>query len=196
MHKEPSMASESSEFRAPIFELAESPPAPKRIVEALLFVGGSPLTPQRAGEIVRHLTPDEFEKLIDELNRDYRRQRRPYQIETLEHGYVLKLKSRYDGIVERLAASPREARLTDAALQVLALIAYRQPIGKADIDGLRGQDSRSPLHQLVRLGLVAVQSRADAGSKETGYVTTARFLELFELRDLDDLPKTGDLQRI
>jgi segregation and condensation protein B len=174
----------------------ESPPPPARIVEALLFVGGPPLTPERAGEIVRGLTADQLRSIIDGLNRDYRGQNRPYNIHASDAGYVLALKPQFRGVKERLAGSPREARLSPGALDVLALIAYRQPLTKADIDSLRGNDSRSPLQQLVRLGLVAVESRPELGPKETAYLTTPRFLELFGLRSLEDLPQTGDLQRL
>ena len=174
----------------------ESPPPPARIVEALLFVGGPPLTPARAGEIVRNLTADQFRGVVDDLNREYRRQNRPYVIHASDAGYVLALKPQFRGVKERLAGSPREARLSPGALDVLALVAYRQPLQKAEIDSQRGNDSRSPLQQLVRLGLVAVESRPELGPKETAYMTTPRFLELFGLRSLDDLPQTGDLQRL
>jgi segregation and condensation protein B len=174
----------------------ESPPTPARIVEALLFVGGPPLTPTRAGEVVRNLTADQFRGIIDELNRDYRGQNRPYVIHASEAGFVLALKPQFRGVKDRLIGSPREARLTPGALDVLALVAYRQPLGKAEIDSQRGSDSRGPLQQLVRLGLVAVEPRPDLGPKETAYATTPRFLELFGLRSLDDLPQTGDLQRL
>lgn len=186
---------EQSEIRNPKVEI-ETPPSPGRIVEALLFVGGPPLSAERAGEIVRHLTPEQFHGLVDQLNRDYRRQNRPYIIQASDQGYALALKAQFRAIRERLAHSPREARLTQQALDVLALIAYRQPLAKADLDGHRGSDSRGALQQLVRLGLVAIEPQPQLGPKETAYVTTARFLELFDLQSLDDLPQTGDLQRL
>ncbi len=175
---------------------SESPPTPARIVEALFFVGGLPLTPERAGEIVRNLTAEQFRGIVDDLNRAYRRQNRPYGIQMNEAGYVLALKPQFRRVKERLAGSPREARLTPGALDVLALVAYRQPLNKAEIDSQRGSDSRSPLQQLVRLGLVAIEMRPELGPKESAYVTTPRFLELFGLGSLDDLPQTGDLQRL
>jgi segregation and condensation protein B len=192
---ENSDSGEEAESRKPKAEI-ETPPPLLRIIEALLFVGGPPLSAERAGEIIRRLPPEQFEGIIDELNRTYRRQRRPYVIQSSEQGYVLSLKPQFRGVVERLAASPREARLTDAALQVLSLIAYRQPVSKTEIDSQRGNDSRGPLQQLVRLGLVAAEPRPELGGNESGYVTTPRFLELFELRGLDDLPRAGDLQRL
>ena len=172
----------------------ESPPTPARVVEALLFAGGPPLDAGRAGEIVRSLTPEQFQAIIDELNRDYRKQGRPYVIQHGEQGYALTLRPPFRAVRERLIGSPREARLTPAALDVLALVAYRQPVGKAEIDSQRGSESRASLQQLVRLGLIAVETQA--GANESAYVTTPRFLELFGLHGLDDLPRTGDLQQL
>jgi len=174
----------------------EAPPSPRQIVEALLFVGGPPLSPARAGEIIRGLSPEQLRDTVDELNRTYRKQARPYAIQSSDAGYTLALKAPFRGVRERLVASPREARLMPAALDVLALIAYRQPIAKAEIDSQRGADSRGALQQLVRLGLVAVVQQPELGPKEIAHVTTPRFLELLGLSSLDDLPQTGDLQRL
>ena len=173
---------------------AAPPPLP-RIVEALLFVGGAPLTPERACDAVRGLTPATFLQIIDGLNRDYRRQHRPYRIQPREQGFELTLRPLFRIVLERLYGSAREARLSPAALDVLALIAYRQPVGKNEIDSLRGGESGAALRQLVRLGLAAVQ-RGDADQREAMYRTTPRFLKLFHLRSLDDLPRTQELHRL
>jgi segregation and condensation protein B len=175
---------------------SDTPPSPRQIVEALLFVGGPPMSAERAGEIVRNLSFEQLRMIVDDLNRDYRRQGRPYVIHAGESGYTLLLKPQFRGVRERLAGSPREARLTPAAVDVLSLIAYRQPQSKLEIDSQRGMDSRGPLQQLVRLGLIAVVQRPELGPKEAAYITTARFLEHFNLATLDDLPQTGDLQRL
>lgn len=173
----------------------ESPPPLRRIVEAMLFVGGAPLTAERAAEAVRDLTAEQFVEIIDGLNRDYRQQGRPYRIQVRERGYVLALQPRFRGVHERLYGSTREARLTPAALDALALVAYRQPITKQEVEALRGGESVGALRQLVRLGLIAVQ-RGQAEQREVTYSTTSRFLSLFGLRSLDDLPRTQDLQKL
>jgi segregation and condensation protein B len=175
---------------------AASPPPLLRIVEALLFVGGAPLTPERAGEAVRGLTPDQFREAVDTLNRGYRRQGRPYRIHAQGKGYVLDLCTRFRRVREKLYGTTREARLSPAAIDVLSLVAYRQPATKQEIDSLRGAESGSLLRQLVRRGLIAVVHRGDSAQREVSYGTTARFLELFRLRSLDDLPQTQDLQRL
>lgn len=175
---------------------SDSPPTPRQIVEAVLFVGGQPLSAERAGDILRDLSSEQLHQIVEELNRDYRRQGRPYAILNTPRGYVLRLKPQFSVVRERLATSPREARLTPAALDVLALVAYRQPIEKSVIDSQRGADSRTALQQLIRLGLIAVVPRPEVGAKDPAYVTTPRFLELFGLSSLDDLPQTGELHQL
>jgi segregation and condensation protein B len=181
---------------APASSTDEAPPSPMRIIEALLFVGGEPLTAARACEIVRGLTPGQFSEVIDNLNAQYRRQGRPYGILAQERGYVLTLRPRYRSVVDKLYGGIREARLSPATIDVLALLAYRQPATKSEIDALRGAESGSLLRQLVRRGLATILQRADAERKEVTYGTTPRFLELFGLSSLDDLPRTQDLQQI
>jgi len=95
--------------------------------------------------------------------------------------------------MEKVFGGVREARLSTQAIDVLALVAYRQPATKVEIDSLRGAESASLLRQLVRRGLIQVMYRAEAERKEVSYGTTARFLEMFGLQSLDDLPKTQEL---
>jgi segregation and condensation protein B len=172
------------------------PPPMKRIIEAFLFVGGPPLTAERAAEAIRGLTPAQFEEAIANLNQDYRQQARPYAIQPKEHGYVLTLRPRFRSIVDKLYGGMREARLSQAAIDVLALVAYRQPVTRQEVESLRGAESSGVLRQLVRRGLITVVSRGQANQREVAYGTTPRFLELFSLRGLDDLPQTQDLQRM
>jgi segregation and condensation protein B len=173
-----------------------APPPLVRIIEALLFVGGPPLTAARACETVRGLTPAQLEEAIDTLNHDYRRQGRPYHVEAREHGHVMVLRPRFRAVHDRLYGGTREARLSPPAIDVLSLVAYRQPATKPEIDALRGADSGALLRQLVRRGLVAVVQRGGQAQREVAYGTTPRFLELFGLRSLDDLPQTQDLQKL
>ncbi len=171
------------------------PPPLVRIVEALLFVGGAPLTAVRACEAVRGLTEDLFTQAVATLNRAYRLQGRPYRIHARDQGYELVLLPRYRPVVDHLYGSTREARLSPAALDVLALVAYQQPVSRQEVESLRGAESGGLLRQLVRHGLIAVR-RGEADQREVVYVTTARFLSLFHLRSLEDLPRTQDLQRL
>jgi segregation and condensation protein B len=173
-----------------------APPPLKRIVEALLFVGGAPLTAVRACETIRGLTTAQLTEAIDALNHDYRVQGRPYLVEMRDQGYVLSLRPRFRPVHEKLYGGVREARLSPGMVDVLALVAYRQPATKQEVDALRGADSGSLLRQLVRHGLIAIVQRGDASQREVAYGTTQRFLDLFRLHSLDDLPQTQDLQKL
>jgi segregation and condensation protein B len=182
---------------APVPEGSEkAPPSPLRIVEALLFVGGAPLTAKRVCEVIRGFSAEQFTQALDTLNRAYRLQNRPYTILARGEGYSLTLRPKHKGVMEKLYGGQREARLSTAAIDTLALVAYRQPATKAEIDSLRGADSRGLLGQLVRRGLVQVVFRADAAQREVSYGTTPRFLDWFGLQSLDDLPRTQDLQQL
>jgi segregation and condensation protein B len=173
-----------------------SPPAVSRLVEALLFVGGVPLTLERAAAAIRGLTDSQFMQAIASLNQNYRRQGRPYFIQAEGQGFSLTLRPRFHSVVERLYGQTREARLSPPAIDVLALVAYRQPVTKQEIDSIRGVESGALIRQLVRRNLIAVVQRGEAGRRDVLYGTTPRFLELFQLRSLDDLPQTADLQRL
>ncbi len=176
-------------------DVERTPPPLARIIEALLFAGDQPLTPASAAVAVRGLSSEQFRAAIDELSRQYRRQGRPYAIQSRPEGFTLALKAGFANVRQRLTAGPREAKLTVPMLDVLAVVAYKQPVTRNEIDALRGADSVAILRQLVRLNLVAVQD-AVPGTTEPAYNTTPRFLELFGLRTLDDLPQTADLQKI
>jgi segregation and condensation protein B len=170
-----------------------APPPLERIVEALLFLGGPPLSAERACEAVRGLTPAQFSQIVEALNHDYRQQGRPYRIQPRGAGYEMVLQPRFRVVLDRLYGSMREARVAPATLDALALVAYRQPVTRQEVESLRGADSSSLLRQLVRLGLIAVQ-RGETDQREVRYGTTPRFLKLFGLHSLEDLPRTQDLQ--
>ena len=190
------LGDEAWPVESPPVEESAAPPQPVRIIESLLFVGGSTLTAKRAREILRGLTAEQFEEAIAQLNADYRRQVRPYLIQPQGAGWVLTLRPRYRHVFEKLYGGVREARLSTAAIDVLALVAYRQPVTKPEVDTMRGADSGSLLRQLVRRGLIQIVALTSAKPKEIAYTTTPRFLEMFGLASLDDLPKTQDLQRL
>jgi len=172
------------------------PPPPLRIIESLLFVGAAPLSFERAKQIIRGLAKEQFQQAFDELNAAYRRQNRPYALTHAPEGWSLTLKPAFHELREKVFGGVKEARLSTAAVDVLALIAYRQPCTKAEVDTWRGAESGSLLKQLVRRGLVHIVYRAEAEQREVSYGTTPRFLEIFGLQGLEDLPKTQDLQQI
>jgi len=172
------------------------PVNPRSILEALLFVGhprNEPLSPAQAAEIMRGVRPDEIARLVSELNAQYEASGRPYRIVFEQSGYRMKLLPEFDGLREGFFGKVRQVRLSQQALEVLAIVAYRQPITVKEVNRLRGKPSGAILAQLVRRDLISVTyPDGDARKSTAQYRTTQRFLELFKLQSLEDLPQLGE----
>jgi segregation and condensation protein B len=170
--------------------------SPAQVIEAALFVGGGPLTARKIAGLLRgSQQAKDVEQTIDDLNDSYVAQARPYEIRLGDGGYRLELRPEYDRLRHRVYGSgPREVRLSQDVLEVLALVAYRQPITEKDIEGHGKQNAGNLLRQLLRRDLIAFE-RGPGGRKDLHYHTTARFLSVFGLGTLDELPQAEDLAR-
>lgn len=164
--------------------------SPLTILEALLFVGlpdGKPLSSRTVAGLMRGVRPQEIDDLAGQLRRRYRADNCPYEVVSRDEGWALRLRPEFAGFGRVLEARARMVRLDAEALDVLAAVAWNQPVPR---DGLveLGCDARpAVLRQLVRRGLLELR-RADEGSEEPCYRTTAKFLEVFRLESLADLP--------
>ncbi|MEN6458762.1 MAG: SMC-Scp complex subunit ScpB [Thermoguttaceae bacterium] len=170
------------------------PVNPRTILEAMLFVGdgnNQPLTPARAAELMRDVAVDEIPSLVDELNRRYDAEGAAYRIVGEGDGYRLSLRDEYESLRDRFYGRIREARLSQAAVDVLALVAYQQPITSEKVGHLRGKPSSHVLSQLVRRGLLRIE-RPESSRRTAHYRTTDRFLQLFHLDSLGDLPRSEE----
>ncbi len=173
------------------------PVCPRSILEAMLFVGrrdGGPLRIEEAAETMRGVEPSEIPGLVDELNRRYRAAGCPYEICSERGGYRLSLTRPFHSMRDRFHGRIREARLSQAAIDVLAIVAYEQPLTAERIGHLRGKPSGPVISQLVRRGLLRIE-RPDSQPRQAQYYTTDRFLRLFGLENLDDLPRSEELDR-
>jgi segregation and condensation protein B len=163
-----------------------------QVLEALLFVGGAALSPRRLADVVS-TSADEVQIRVDELNDRYRLERRPYFIELEDGHYRLALHSEFEPVCSRVhGQGPRDVKLAPDALEVLALVAYQQPLPKEDLEASGKPQTDSIIRQLIRRDLVSI-SRGEDG-KSIRYSTSPRFLELFGLRSLNDLPRAEDLR--
>jgi segregation and condensation protein B len=169
---------------------------PVQVIEAALFVGGVPLTARKICGLVRGTYDASFvEQTIDELNEAYLAQCRPYEIRLGEGGYRMELRPEYDRLRHRVYGSgPREVRLAQDVLEVLALVAYRQPISQKEIESHGKDNAGNLLRQLLRRDLVSFE-RGPGGRKDLQYQTTPRFLSVFGLASLDDMPQAEDLAK-
>jgi segregation and condensation protein B len=170
------------------------PISPQTILEAMLFVGNAgnqPLSAARAAELMRDVGAEELRGLVEQMNRRYAADDAPYQIIAEGDGYRMALREEFRGLRDRFYGRIREAKLSQAAVDVLSLVAYQQSITSEKVSRLRGKPSSHLLTQLVRRGLLRIERTAKK-SHTPHYFTTARFLQLFNLASLDDLPQGED----
>jgi segregation and condensation protein B len=170
---------------------------PRSILEAMLFVGNrdsQPLRPARAAELMRGVKPEEIAGLVEELNGRYAANGCPYHVVGDRSGYRLALRKAFHPLRNRFYGRIREVRLSQAAIDVLAIVAYQQPLTGEQIGRLRGKPSSHVVAQLVRRGLLRVE-RKQPKRRTAQYFTTDRFLKLFGLESLEDLPQSEELGR-
>jgi len=165
----------------------------RQVLEALLFVGGSALTTKRLVEILGDgFTTEQVEGLVEELNTQYAAENRPYSIQWGDSGYQFQLRPEFEKVRHRVyGLGPKEVKLSQEALEVLAFVAYQQPVRKADLEATERKNILGIVRQLIRRELVELR-RSDAAPDDPTYHTTSRFLELFSLQSLDDLPFPAD----
>jgi len=170
---------------------------PRGIVEAILFVGsptGEPLTSEQIAGLMRGVKPAEIGKLVGELNAQYEAAQAPYGILSVGSGYKMALRPEFGPLRDAFHGRIREARLSQAAIDVLAIVGYHQPIAADEIDRLRGKPSGPILGQLLRRDLLSVH-RPEEKKAKPQYRTTGRFLGLFGLEDLSQLPRSQEIDQ-
>ncbi|HUP02008.1 MAG TPA: SMC-Scp complex subunit ScpB [Gemmatimonadota bacterium] len=172
----------------------DAPPSAGEIVEALLFATDEPLTARGLAALVGDATPAVIEDVIAALNADYLRERRAFRIEPVAGGYQIVTRSAFAPWVRRLRASPPTPRLSQAALETLAIVAYKQPVSRAELEAIRGVSVDGVLRTLVERELVTIAGRGEGLGRPLLYGTTAHFLEYFGLTGLDALPRPEELE--
>ena len=170
-------------------------PLPKRIIEAMLFVGhpeNISLQKEQIARAIHGLKPEEVATLIEELQSEYLAAESAYEIVYADGGYRMVLRRELEKVRNRFYGPIREAKLSQAAVEVLALVAYNQPTTSEKISRLRGHPSGSILSQLVRRQLLRFE-KPEKKPRTPVYHTTPRFLKLFGLSSLEELPKNQEL---
>ena len=156
-------------------------------VEALIFASPEPLDDKEIARIVKcgkGKVPD----IIDELNGKYSQDGRSFRIEKFGNKYGFYTLPEFDKYITRLAEIPRPVKLSKAALEVLSIVAYRQPTSKADIEHIRGINPDGVLKTLMEKGLVEICGRSDGPGRPLLFGTTREFLDFFGIPDLSELP--------
>lgn len=178
------------------------------VIEALLFSAHKPLSAQEIADVVRNagaeddLSPNEFAKVkpaevaaaLEQLKVEYIQSERGFQLVEKAGGWQLTSDPKYARWVRGLFPAPKPARLSSPALETLAIIAYRQPITRADVEAVRGVTIDGVLQTLMERGLVKISGRAEIPGRPLLYETTEFFLDHFGLRNLEELPNVEELR--
>ena len=182
-------------------EQTDSPPlvndielTTESVVEAVLFASDESLTPQRLAKIV-DISVKQVRKNIESLNEKYQANKNAFRIEQVAGGYQMLTLSPYNTWLKKLLRVRSEGKLSPAALETLAIIAYKQPVIRADIEVIRGVAAGEMIRGLMYKGLVKIVGRAEVLGRPMLYGTTKKFLEIFGLNALKDLPKIEELKK-
>ena len=168
----------------------------KELIESLVFVSLEPLSLNKIKEVLEEFPEEEVEDAFLGLIESYSSNQKAIQIIQSAGGYLFSTKPEYDIWIRRLLQIERKSRLSPAALETLAAVAYHQPITQAEISSIRGVDSSHTLRGLLQKRLIKIVGRKKSPGKPLIYRTSEKFLTYFGLNSLKDLPTKKELEKI
>jgi segregation and condensation protein B len=177
----------------PVGEFARSPRL--AALEAVLVVADEPLNTRRLAQAAGLADAAEARRLLRQLEELYEREGSAFSVEELAGGFQLLTRTEFYPWLVRLRRATSELKLTPAARETLAIIAYRQPIMRADVEAIRGVQCSDVLKQLMEKNLIRIAGRDDSLGRPVLYGTTRKFLQLFGFRSLRDLPRADEFKR-
>ncbi|MGD8781040.1 MAG: SMC-Scp complex subunit ScpB [Ignavibacteria bacterium] len=173
------------------------------IIESLIFASDEPITAKEIIKAIKEIDGDDIEidpasveEAVTSLNETYDKAECAFQIISIAEGYIHATRTEYSKYVGYLSTAKSRKRLSQAALETLAIIAYKQPITKPEIEQIRGVNSDYMINTLLEKELITIKGRADSVGRPLLYVTTTEFLKYFGLNKLTDLPKPREIEEI
>ena len=167
----------------------------RRVVEALILASPEPVPSARLAEIVPGCTAGDAKDLVNELNTEYQEQDRSFEIWEVAGGYQIRTRAEFSGYLQQLQKQ-RPLRLSRAALDTLSIIAYKQPVTRAEIEDIRGVDAGAVLKGLLDRRLSRIAGHREVPGRPMLYGTTRRFLEVFGLDSLKGMPSLRELREL
>ncbi len=167
----------------------------KAVIEALIFASDTPLSPEKIHIIIPDVEKDEIKEIIDQLVSEYHERQGGIMLQEVAGGFQFRTNSEIAQWVKKLK-STKPHSLSPQALETLAIVAYKQPIVKTEIEDIRGVDVGGPLKGLLEKKLIRIVGRKDVPGKPIIYGTTKKFLEVFNLKDITDLPNIRELKEL
>ncbi|MDX2441453.1 MAG: SMC-Scp complex subunit ScpB [Desulfobacterales bacterium] len=167
----------------------------KYIIESLLFVAQEPLSVERLKNVLNTAGASDIKNALKELSDEYETRKGSFYLNEVAGGFQIRTRSEYTSWIKRFI-QPNPPRLSRASLETLAIIAYKQPIIRSDIEYLRGVDCGGILRVLLKRKFIRVLGRKELPGRPLIYATTKRFLEIFDLKDLKDLPTPKEIAEL
>jgi len=167
----------------------------KSIIEAVLFVADRPVSSAQLSTLIE-MDSDDVELLIQELQKEYDETKRSFQIMEIANGFQICTRSEYASWIKKFYTTEISSRLSMSALEALAIIAYKQPVTRAEVEEIRGVMSDSVIRTLLERDLIKITGRKDAPGRPLIYETTSDFLIHFGLKDLNELPSIDEIEKM
>jgi segregation and condensation protein B len=167
----------------------------RRIIEALVLAATEPISLDRLAAIVPDCSPGVVKDRINELNTEYQEQDRSFEVWEVAGGYQIRTRAEFSGYLQQLRKE-RPLRLSQAALETLSIVAYKQPVTRGELEMVRGVDTGAVLKSLLERRLVRVLGHREVPGRPLLYGTTKRFLEIFGLESLKQLPSLRELEEL
>ncbi|MBW2409669.1 MAG: SMC-Scp complex subunit ScpB [Deltaproteobacteria bacterium] len=167
----------------------------KNIIESLLFVAQEPLTVDRFKKILEQAETGEIRQTLEEISVEFEARKGGFYLDRVAGGYQVRSRPEYSTWIKKLL-QPKPFRLSKAALETLAIIAYKQPVIRSDVEHVRGVDCGGVLKVLLERRFIRVMGRKEIPGRPLIYGTTRRFLEVFGLETLKDLPTPKEIEEL
>ena len=168
----------------------------KEIVEVLIFASDTPISVKQIIEVVDHAKPKEIESVIETLNMEYRESGRSFSVVQVAGGYQMVSRESYSQWIRKLFHKKIKTRLSQAALETLSVVAFKQPVSKPEIEAVRGVNCEGVIHTLLERKLINLAGRGEGPGRPLLYKTTAEFLRYFGINDISDLPRPREIEEI
>ncbi len=173
-----------------------APEQAKRVLEALLFASAKPVTAPEIRKVMKFLSLKEVEALIAQLKEEYARENRSFEVLEIAGGYEVATKKEFAPWIFKIELQKKAKQVTQSALETLSILAYKQPVTRAEIEELRGVDVSGVVNTLTERGLIKIVGKKEVPGRPFLYGTTEKFLEHFGLKNLQDLPNIEEIKNL
>ncbi len=168
----------------------------KKIIEALIFASDGPISGNRIRSTIEEIDTNQIQVIVDELNIEYEQQQRSFQIVHVAGGYQFVTRAEFASYIKKYYKGRSKSKLSRAALEALAIVAFKQPISRPEIDMIRGVNSDGVVKNLLERNLIQISGRSETIGRALLYSTTAEFLRYFGVNEVSELPKPKEIEEL